>query len=248
MAGGGRWTVRVGRMLSAALATWIAVAAAGCGDVFNFDVDLTPQTFTLDFGQQSGTVPAIACNDAIVQQACASSSSFTVDTTSSTGTPSQVDVALGCDANGQCFAEASARVAQAVSVLQDDSLSSRIGRHALGLVMLADIAYTVPANTMSIEIPKIDIYAGPAGSQRETDPGVAVVGSTQPIPAGTVMIDAQHLIIDDNTPARPVIEQAIEDQQDFVFIVVATPRMDAGSPVPAGSVQVDIFPRIKVGF
>jgi hypothetical protein len=147
-----------------------------------------------------------------------------------------------------CFAEASARVAQAVAVLQDDSFSSRVGRNALSLVKLADIAYTVPANTMSIEIPRIDVYAGPAGSQRETDPGVAAVGSTQPIAPGTVITDAQHMIIDDNSPARPVIEHAIESQQDFVFIVVATPRMDAGSPIPAGSVQVDIFPKIKVGF
>jgi len=243
MAGGGKWKLGV------TLSTWLALAAAGCGmDVFDVDIDLAPQTFTLDFGQQSGTVPAIACNDAIVQEACSSSSSFTIDTSSTAGTPSQVDVALGCDGNGQCFAEASARVAQPVSVLQDDDFSSRVARHALSLVKLADIAYTIPANTMSIEVPKIDVYAGPAGSVRETDPGVAAVGSTQPIPAGTVINDAQHLIIDDNTPARPVIEHAIENKQDFVFIVVATPRMDAGSPIPAGSVQVDIIPHIKVGF
>ena len=238
----GKWKLGV-------LGIWLAIAAAGCGDIFDFDVDLATQTFTLDFGQQTGTVPAIACNDASVQQACAGSSSFTIDTSSSTGSaPSQVDVALGCDGNGMCFAEASARVAQSVSVLQDNSFSSRVGRHALGLVKLADIAYTVPANSMTIDIPKVDVYAGPAGSQRETDPGVAVVGSTQPIPAGTMITDQQHMIIDDNTPARPVIEHAIENKQDFVFIVVATPRMDAGSPIPAGSVQVDIYPHLKVGF
>ena len=64
MAGGGRWKWGV------TLSTWLALAAAGCGmDVFDVDIDLAPQTFTLDFGQQSGTVPAIACNDAIVQEA-----------------------------------------------------------------------------------------------------------------------------------------------------------------------------------
>jgi len=232
-----------------AVATWLAasVAAAGCGG--DLDFDLTPQTFNLDFGQQSGTVPAIACSDATVQAACGDAPSFTVDTTSATtGAPSRVDVALGCDGNGMCFAQASARVAQSVAVLQDDDLSTRIERHALGLLKEVDVAYTVPANSVTIDIPKVDVYAGPAGSTRETDPGVAVVGSTQPIAAGAVITDRQHIVIDDDTPARPVIEHAIEHKQDFVFIVVATPVMTAGSPVPAGAVQVDIFPHIKIGF
>ena len=239
MAGAGKFGV--------AVATWLAVAAAGCG--WDIDIDLTPQTFKLDFGQQSGTVPAIACDDASVMQACGGSPSFTIDTSgATTGTPSLVDVALGCDANGMCFAEATARVAQSVSVLQDDDFSTRIERHALGLVKLADIGYTVPANSLTIDVPKIDVYAGPAGSAHETDQGVALVGSTQPIAAGAVFTDRQHLIIDDNSPARPVIEHAIENKQDFVFIVVATPVMTAGSPVPAGAVQVDIYPHIKIGF
>ena len=230
-----------------AVATWLAVAAGGCG--WDIDIDLTPQSFKLDFGQQTGTVPAIPCNADTVDQVCGATPSVTVDTSSATtGAPSQVDLALGCDASGMCFAEASARVAQSVGVLQDNDFSTRLERHALGLVKLADIGYTVPANSMTIDIPKIDVYAGPAGSTRETDAGVAIVGSTQPIAAAAVITDRQHLIIDDNSPARPVIEHAIENKQDFVFIVVAKPVMTAGSPIPAGAVQVDIYPHIKVGF
>ena len=51
-----------------ALATLLAVAAGGC-DVFDFSVELSPQTFKLDFGQQSGTMPAVACSD--VPDVCA---------------------------------------------------------------------------------------------------------------------------------------------------------------------------------
>ena len=136
--------------------------------------------------------------------------------------------------------QASAHASQTVAVLQDDDLGSRIGRNALGFVQLADVAYTIPSNTLTFDIPQIDIYAGPAGARRETDPGVAIVGSTQPVAAGTVVTEAQHVTIGDDTPARPVIEDAIENKQEFVFIVVATPRLEAGAPIPAGAVQIEL--------
>ena len=157
--------------------------------------------------------------------------------------PSDVEVALGCDdSTDRCFAQASAHLSQPVNVLQDDAFVTRVERHALAFVHLVDVAYTIPSNTLTFEIPQIDIYAGPAGSRRETDPGVAIVGSTQPVAAGTVVTEAQHVTIGDDTPARPFIEDAIENRQEFVFIVVATPRLEAGAPIPAGAVQIDVSP------
>jgi len=44
-----------------------------------------------------------------------------------------------------------------------------------------------------------------------------------------------------------VIEHAVENKQDFVFIVVASPRMNAGSTVPAGAIQIDIAPKLTIG-
>ena len=156
------------------------------------------------------------------------------------GIPSTVDVTLGCDAaSQQCYALVNARAAQTVAVLQDDNFSSKVARHSLSLVKLSDVAYTIPSNTLTFDIPQADVYAGPAGSTRETDPGVALLGTTQPIKAGTPTTETQHMTIDDDAPARPVIEHAVENKQDFVFIVVASPRMNAGNPVPAGSIQID---------
>src|SRR5262249_26544654 len=132
-------------------------------------------------------------------------------------------------------------------VIQDDSFTSKIERHALGFVKVADVAYTIPANTLTFDIPSVDVYAGPAGATRETDPGVALLGSTGPIAAGTTTTSEQHLIVKDDNPARPVIEHAVEHKQDFVFIVVASPRMNAGNPVPAGSIQIVVAPKLTVG-
>jgi hypothetical protein len=224
-------------------------AVCGCSaDVFDVTVDLKPQTFALDFGQQTGTIPTVTCDDTIVEEVCGSGQSVSVDTTSTTGVPSDVQMQLGCDANtARCFAQATGHASQPVNVLQDDAFVTRIERNALSFVHLVDVAYTIPANTLTFDIPQIDIYAGPAGSRRETDPGVAIVGSTEPIAAGTVVTDPLHVMITDDTPARPVIEDAIENKQEFVFIVVATPRIDAGAPIPAGAVQIDVAPSLVIG-
>jgi len=235
-----------GKWRSGALVALMAVAIGGCGDLFDFDVDLAQQQFNLDFGQQTGTMPAVPCDAAA--SACDTAASFTLDTSAMAGTPSQVGVTLACDdSTRQCYAQVSARALTSVGVIQDGSLGSKIERHSLGFVKVADVGYTVPTNTMTFAIPQIDVYAGPAGSTRETDPGVAKLGSTGAIAAGTPITDRQHLVITEGNPARPVIEHAIEHKQDFVFIVVASPRLDAGNPVPAGSLEVDVFPKLKVG-
>ncbi len=225
------------------LAGLLLAVSLGCG-LFDFDVDLAQQTFTLDFGQQTGTMPAVACDASA--GACTNAATFDASTTA--GIPSTVDVTLACDtASQRCYALVNARAAQTVAVLQDNDFSSKVARHALSFVKLADVAYTMPTNTLTFDIPQANVYAGPAGSTRETDPGVALLGTTQPIKAGTPTTDAQHMIIDDDSPARPVIEHAVEHKQDFVFIVVASPRMNAGNPVPAGSIQFVVSPKLKVG-
>jgi hypothetical protein len=222
------------------------ICVAGACDAFDQTIQLSQQTFTLDFGQQSGTMPSVACADA--PAACTAETTVGIDTSSMTGVPSNVEVAVGCDGgSGLCYAQATTRAAQTLGVLQGDDLGDKIGRKGLSFVERVNIAYTIPSNTLTFDIPQIDIYAGPAGSTRETDPGVATVGSTPPITAGTTTSEPQVVTINDDTPARPVIENAIEDKQNFVFILVATPRMTAGSTIPAGTVQVDVFPSVTVG-
>src|SRR3954469_15575833 len=179
---------------AAGLTLAAALAGSCSADVFDVDVALMARTFVADFGSQAGTVPTVACTDAVAQQVCGAAPSVGVDTSSTTGVPSNVQVTLGCDTStNKCFAQASAHLSQPVDVLQDDAFVTRVERHALSFVQLVDVAYTIPANTLTFDMPQLDIYAGPAGSTRETDPGLAIVGSTQPIPAATVVNDAQHI-------------------------------------------------------
>jgi hypothetical protein len=230
-----------------ARAALIAIAVASCG-IFDFDVNLSKQTFTVDFGQQTGTMPAVACTSS-AGGACDTAATFNVDSTgASGGVPSTTAVTLGCDdASHQCYAQVTSRAVQTMSVLQDNDFSSKVARHAVSFVKVADVAYTIPSNTLTFDVPKADVYAGPAGATSETDAGVALLGSTEPIKAGTTVTTPLHLIVDDNNPARSVIEHAVEHKLDFVFIVVISPRLDAGQPVPAGAIQITVAPKLTVG-
>jgi hypothetical protein len=222
------------------------VAAAGCSrDVFDVEVDLKTQTYRADFGSATGTIPVVACDPA--NPGICSDGSVVEVNTSATGMPVDVQISPACDATmARCLVQANARVAYPVEVLQDDAFASAVASRTVTLVRVADVAYAVPANSLTFEVPQIDIYVGPAGSTQETDPGVVAVGSTPALPAGATLTEG-HITVDDASPARSTIEDNIRNQRPLVFLVVLSSRLVAGSAIPAGTLEVDVSPRLLIG-
>ena len=231
------------------LALVVAGGIGGCSaDVFDLNVDLGARSFALDFGQPSGTIPTVTCDEAIAQEVCGSSPSAAVDTSSTTGVPSDVVVALGCDdSTDRCFAQASAHLSQPVNVLQDDAY--RHARRTPRADVRAPRRCRVHDSVQHVDVrDPADRYLCRAGRRAARDrSGCCHRGQHATGRRGTVVTDAQHVTISDDTPARPLIEDAIENKQEFVFIVVANPRLEAGAPIPAGAVQIDVFPKLVVG-
>ena len=230
------------RVVATFALTVLGSAGASCSsDIFDLEVALDAQSYAFDFGKAQGTIPTVTCDPA-APGVCGSAPPISVDP--SLGVPANVEVSLGCDAGSRhCFAQAAARVSQPMVVQAGD-----LARESISYIQFADIAYTVPTNSLTFQVPSIDVYAGPGGSQRETDPGVALLGTTAAIPAGTTITTEQHLIIDDDTPARPLIEDAIRNLDELAFIVVVTPRIDAGGAMPAGVIRVNVYPSVVVNF
>lgn len=239
---GGIWP-----LLSAAAALVALWLGTGCSnDILDVDVDLAPQSYSVDFGQQSGTIPTVTCDPA-VPAACGSGVARA--TTDAAGIPGDVSVAMGCDAaTARCFAQADARVAYTADVLQEQDFQTKVQRRAVSLVRVADVAYSIPTNTLTFDVPAIDVYVGPAGARTESDPGVVLMDTIHPVPAGTTFTEPRHLTLADDSPARALVEGAVRDQQPFVFVVVVSPRVEAGGPMPGGALQVDVFPKLLLGF
>jgi hypothetical protein len=231
------------------MALTCAPLAASCSkDIFDVTVNLGAQTYSANVGQQSGTVPTVTCDPA-APTTCTGGQAVDPNSTMVTTGPATVGVSLSCDAaTVHCFAQANVRVVYPVNVLQDDAFVAAVAQRSISLVRLADLAYTVPVNTLTFEAPAVDVFAGPAGTALETDPGVVSVGSTTPIPAGTPVTAAQHFTIADGSPARALIEESVQAEQPFVFVLTMGPRVEAGDAIPAGMFEVDLLPQVQLGF
>jgi hypothetical protein len=215
-------------------------------DVFDVTVHLAQQTYQMDFGSATGTIPTVTCG-AGKPSVCDTESRAAV--TATTG-PGNVTVDFGCDpTTARCFAEATARQTVQVDVLQDNDFVTKVERHSAWVVKSVTLAYTVPTNTLTFDVPKIDVYVGPPGTMTENDTGVAFVDSTMPLPAGTTIVDPPgQLTVAAGSAARDLIVNSVESKQTIVFVVVATPRIEAGAPVPAGSLELDVQPSLGLGF
>jgi hypothetical protein len=220
-------------------------ASSGCrSDVLDLTVDLQPEVYAADFGDSAGTIPVDACTPS--DPGSCQVPGVVIDGATPTA---GVQVSVGCDPGTlRCFAQAQARTSITVDVLMDDNFTSAVERRAISFVRIADLAYTVPVNTLTFDLPSVSVYAGPEGSTTETDPGVAPIGVTAAIAAGTVVTEPLHLTLADGTMARSLIEGSIQNERPFVVIFLASPRLESGDPVPGGAVEIHLAPRLLLGF
>ena len=222
----------------------VMMFALGCSeDVFDVDVALADD-FAVDFGSASGTIPTVTCD---AQNPAICGEGVVVEFM---GAPGQATITPGCDgATARCFAQADARVTYTVDVLQDESFTSKVGRQAVKLVRRVDVAITIPTNTMTFEIPEIDIFVGPPGTQQPSDPGVFPVDVVRSIAAGTTIAaaEARHLVVADGSPARNLIESSITSKTPFVFLLTLAPRLESGAALPAGMLAVELQTLLGLG-
>jgi hypothetical protein len=232
-------------LLRAAVAA-TALSIAGCSlDIFDVEVHLDTQTYRANFGATPGNIPVVSCDPAAPVD-CQIQTPL-VDTAIA-GLPGAISVKVGCDAaTSLCYGEAETRVALTFDLLQDDDFTTNLERRAVSLVQEATLVYTVPVNTLTFRLPEIGIYAGPGGSQRETDPDVVQLSKIPAVEAGNPLTAEQKVKIDGDSPARKAIEKAIGNRDPFVLIIAVTPRVDAGDPMPGGSIEIDLQPRLIVG-
>jgi hypothetical protein len=226
----------------ATLAAIVAIAAASCNSLFDIDIELQTVTLTADFGSSSGTVPAVSCTPAAAA-ACGLGQQL-----GATVQSADVTVEPACDpATSMCYAQGNVQLVQVVSVLQDDSFAARVARGSTTLVRTVDIGYTMPANTLTFDIPDVSVYVGPGGATSVADEGVVLIDTIPGVPAGTTFTDRRHLTIADGSDASNLLKQNVQDQTSFTFILVTTPRVDAGDPLPAGALEIDLFPVVNLG-
>jgi hypothetical protein len=214
-------------------------------DILDVDVPLTPRSYAADFGPSMGDIPTVTCT---AEAAGVCGALPVVDLASMNDGPADVSIAVGCDAaKGQCFAQADATIGYEVNVLTDDAFVTKVERRATTFVIMVDIGYTLPTNTLTVDVPQIDVYVGPSGTRSAMDLNAVHVDSIAAIRAGETFEDQRHLTLGEGTPARVFLDQTIAAQEPFVLLVTTSPRLEAGAPMPAGGFQIVLYPTVRVG-
>jgi hypothetical protein len=232
--------------LVALAAAW--ATAVGCSkDIFDLSLDLQKEVYTIDLGPARGDVPAVPCSQDATDP-CSNAPLVSLDA-AALGVPAAVDLTAGCDDTTRlCYAQATVRVSYTVSVLEDPGFAESVARRATSFVRVADLGYTVPASTTNFALPSLELYVGPAGSARETDPDVVPVGSTTPLGPDETVMGERHLTVADGSAARDRLEADIQARRPFTFVFVLAPRLDSGQPIPAGALEIDVTPHLLIGF
>jgi hypothetical protein len=242
--------VRAGVLAALAL----CVSAAGCGDLAGADIHLGSTSLSADFGAGSGAIPPLACSAA--------------DASACTAVPAPAGVSgwqVSCDATArQCFGQADLRIQQPVGAADPSSLDGALGRQAAHYLRSMDIAYTIPTNTLTFALAKIQLYvvqnpvAGGGSGPGAPDGGVVVesapasptdvlVGNVDPLAPGQVVSNTRHVSLDGGAAAFAAISNQVEAGQDLALALVVTPRVVAGTPLPAGAIRVVCEPTLHFG-
>lgn len=230
--------------------------SAGCGDLADADVALDSTLLREDFGAAGGSIPPLACSAA--------------DATACAALPAPAGVAgwqVGCDtAAGQCYGQADVRIQQAnATASASSSLDRALGKQAVRYLRSIDIAYTVPTNTLTFALARVEIFvvvdsAGGGATPVDAGSGTTVaadavvaptqdvlVGGLDPLGAGEIITGARHLTVASNSPAFAAAAAQVSAGRDLGLAVVVSPRVRAGAPVPAGAIEVLLQPTLRVG-
>jgi hypothetical protein len=218
-------------------------AAVGCGlissNIFDVTIGLSSQTYGHDFGTATGTAPSISCPvtpdpcGAIAAQVPGGSNGHC----DQTKTPAV------------CAADVSVVLPSTINLSMDSSFASSVGSKAVRFVHTIDLAYGVNMNTLTFDLPAMQLYLGPSGAKQPTDTGVVALGTIQPISRMTLLPDAsQHISIVEGTPAHDKFAYYVQNPMvPFVLMVATTKTVRGGDALPAGKIQMVIKPSITVG-
>jgi len=101
-------------------------------------------------------------------------------------------------------------------------------------IKIKKISYRVDSNTLTIDLPDIELFLGPSGATKKTDAGVVKFGTMPAIAAGTM--PAGDVILERN--AESVLGMFTQDiTQPISFIAATTVRVTHS---PSGRIDLTV--------
>lgn len=211
---------------SLAFTSLVGVALVGC------DNAVVVQLMT---GAQTFEVSASALEVPIELQSGATLASVPCPTGSC---PSSASLPLAC-VDAVCDPEPRVVSAPVGDVVDFDVLL----REASSVLRFVDaievtrVAYAATSNSLSIDVPDIQIYWGPDTAAGIDAPGVARLGVIPTLPAGTAT--SGEMVIDPDGAQR-LSDHVVGGNRRVRFFAVTTIDLEPGGPLPSGGATVTV--------
>jgi hypothetical protein len=235
-------------------------ALAGCSLVdssaLNIGYTFDPQEFKQSIGDErsTATMPRVACAPGEMPDPCAA-----VNAQLPAGSPM-----ASCDGTKmECVATMDIRLPQQVDLRSAKTpVPDQVVQLGASTVGIDRVNYWAATNTLNVPTPPIDIYVAAATARDEHDPSAVKLGSIASLPAKSRACGDPQDPNDDavkmgQTVCSMPLTKAGQDalagfiknfrNAPFQIIVRATLTAGADTPVPAGTIDVFVRPRVIFG-
>ena len=214
-------------------------AAAGCG-VTEQQLDLAQQTFTYDLNFNltlpNNVIPTVPCP--LLDCASLLKAAGVIDNR----------IAPLCDSSvGSCAADVNLTILYILNIAEDPAFKLGIAQRNADSMRDVKMYYGM-TNSSNLDIDKIDVHLAPKGVYSRDAVGVAQIGSLGPIAKTSELPDkANFLLITDGSPAHTQIVANVKTPEVPINVLMfVKTRMKAGAPVPAGKIEVRLFPQVTL--
>lgn len=227
------------RLRFAFVGVLLASGATGCGlissDVTNFDLTLPDKSFSVD---ASGWQVDRQAADQFLAMSCLQSPMICQ---SAAASACPMNCSGECGAQNTCVLNLDVGVYQSIDLVMEKPELKSINDEPIIKVTIDSVAYRVPANTLDVDTPQMNVYVAPKSIMDPDDPMAQLIGTIPPVPAGATVATAELAFTANGKQA--LVDTMSTYKNPFNIIVGSKLRIEADDMVPTG--RLDAVVQIK---
>jgi|GEM_PF-1418284 len=217
------------------------VFATGCGlissDLAKVSFDLPPKTYTFDTGQADWNASMTGAFSMVPTISCSAATDCCPLAVSAAGIDCSM---LICDtASASCaFAVTVQSPPQMIDLKNEAQIPSSLSNQSAIDITVNKLTYDVNQNSLNVDLPPVDLFVGPQGSTKVSDPGVTKFATVPVIPHGTTVTNGNIPL---DAAANSVFENiGMHLGTPFVFLAQTRVVIPGGTPPPSGALTLTI--------
>lgn len=218
-------------------------SATGCGlissDVTNFDLTLPDKSFSVD---ASGWQVDQQAADTFLAMSCLSSPMICMSAASNA---CPMNCSGECGQENTCVLNLDVGVYQSIDLVMEKPELKSINDEPIIKVTIDSVTYRVPANTLNVDTPQMDVYVAPMSVMDPDDPMAKLIGTIPPVPAGATVAMAELAFT--ATGKQTLVDTMSTYKNPFNIIVGSTLRIEDGDMVPTGRLDAVVTIKAHAG-